>query len=206
MEIIISISTNLSLEENNMFSIGVDIGGMSIKGGLVNEKGEVLSTFDLVVDRTINGEIIADQLCDLINSFISKNNLSKKIIADIQKEMDQMVAEDLKFIKMSVRRTEAIKVGTNVIGNVATIKIVKNKVAPPYKSCLVDIIYGKGISKVGCTLDMATEMGIIQKTGSWFAYNDEKIGQGRENAKQYLEQHPEVMDEIDKKVRETAGL
>ena len=86
------------------------------------------------------------------------------------------------------------------------IKIVKNKLAPPFKTVEFDIIYGKGISKTGCILDMATEMGICQKTGSWFAYNDEKIGQGRENEKQYLEEHPDVMEEIEMQVRKKAGV
>ena len=111
----------------------------------------------------------------------------------------------LKFyasIRMDVRKVDTIKNGDEIIGNRTKIKIVKNKLAPPFKTVEFDIIYGKGISKTGCILDMATDVGICQKTGSWFAYNDEKIGQGRENAKLYLEEHPEVMAEIESKVRE----
>ena len=110
----------------------------------------------------------------------------------------------LKFyasIRMDVRKVDTIKNGDEIIGNRTKIKIVKNKLAPPFKTVEFDIIYGKGISKTGCILDMATDVGICQKTGSWFAYNDEKIGQGRENAKLYLEEHPEVMADIESKVR-----
>ena len=107
---------------------------------------------------------------------------------------------------MDVRKVDTIKNGDNIIGNRTRVKIVKNKLAPPFKTVEFDIIYGTGISKTGCVLDMATEMNICQKTGSWISYNDEKIGQGRENAKLYLEQHPDVMQEIEKQVREKCGL
>ena len=113
----------------------------------------------------------------------------------------------LKFyasIRMDVRKVDAIKNGEEVVGNRVKIKVVKNKCAPPFKTAEFEITYGKGISQEACILDMAVQYGIIQKTGSWFAYNDEKIGQGRENAKQYLISHPEVMEEVEKLVREKA--
>ena len=115
----------------------------------------------------------------------------------------------LKFyasIRMDVRKVDAIKNGDQIVGNRTKIKIVKNKLAPPFKTVEFDIVYGKGISKTGCILDLAVEMGICQKTGSWFSYNDEKIGQGKENAKTYLENNPQVMDEIEKLVREKANV
>ena len=96
--------------------------------------------------------------------------------------------------------------GDEIVGNRTKIKIVKNKLAPPFKVVEFDIMYGKGISNTGCVLDMAVDMGICQKTGSWFSYNDEKIGQGRENAKQYLEDNPEVMHEIEDEIRNKAGV
>ncbi len=115
----------------------------------------------------------------------------------------------LKFyasVRMDVRRIESIKAGGDVIGNRTRIKIVKNKVAPPFKEAEFDIMFGKGISKIGDILDLATEQNIVVKSGAWFSYNDEKIGQGRENAKAYFEERPEALREIENKVREKFGF
>jgi recombination protein RecA len=115
----------------------------------------------------------------------------------------------LKFyatIRLEVRRAEQIKQGGNVIGNRAKIKVVKNKVAPPFKVAQVDIMYGQGISQTGELLDMAVEKDLVNKAGSWYSYNDERIGQGRENAKAYLADHPEVFDELMTKVRQAYGI
>ena len=111
----------------------------------------------------------------------------------------------LKFyasVRMDIRRIEAIKQGTDVIGNRTRVKIVKNKVAPPFKEAEFDIMYGKGISKEGSILDIACSLDIIKKSGSWFSYNDEKLGQGRDNVKQYMIDNPEFRDTIEEKVRE----
>ena len=111
----------------------------------------------------------------------------------------------LKFyasIRLDVRKTDTIKEGQNIIGNRTKVKVVKNKLAPPFKTAEFDIMYGKGISKSGCILDLALNLGLIKKSGAWFSYNDEKIGQGKENTKTYLEQNPEIMDELEKKIRE----
>ena len=111
----------------------------------------------------------------------------------------------LKFyasIRLDVRKTDTIKDGQNVVGNRTKVKVVKNKMAPPFKVAEFDIMYGTGISQSGCILDMAIDLGIIKKSGAWFSYNDEKIGQGKENTKLYLEKNPEVMAEIEKLVRE----
>ena len=105
----------------------------------------------------------------------------------------------LKFyasVRMDVRRAEALRSGTEIIGNRTKIKIVKNKVAPPFKDVEFDLIYGQGISQSGSLLDMAVEENIIKKSGSWFSYGDERIGQGRDNAKRYLEDNPDLMAEI----------
>ena len=110
----------------------------------------------------------------------------------------------LKFyasIRIDVRKGEAIKDGANVIGNKTRVKIVKNKLAPPFKVADFDIIYGKGISKTGCIIDLALQFGIIKKSGSWFAYNDEKIGQGKENTKAYLEANADIYKEIEEKIK-----
>jgi recombination protein RecA len=111
----------------------------------------------------------------------------------------------LKFyasIRLDVRRVEAIKQGNDVVGNRTKIKVVKNKVAPPFKQAEVDIMYGEGISKVGSIVDIGAEQDIVQKSGAWFSYNSERLGQGRENAKQYLKDNPEVSDKIERQIRE----
>lgn len=111
----------------------------------------------------------------------------------------------LKFyssIRLDVRRVDSIKDGSDIIGNRTRIKVVKNKLAAPFKVCEFDIIYGKGISKVGCILDLAIEFEIIEKSGSWFSYNGEKIGQGKENVKELLEKNEQLKNEIEEKVRE----
>ncbi|HIX76647.1 MAG TPA: recombinase RecA [Candidatus Fusicatenibacter merdavium] len=115
----------------------------------------------------------------------------------------------LKFyssIRLDVRRIEALKQGGEVVGNRTRIKVVKNKVAPPFREAEFDIMFGKGISREGDILDLAANLGVVQKSGAWFAYHDDKIGQGRENAKQYLREHPDVMDEIEHQVRVAYGL
>ena len=110
----------------------------------------------------------------------------------------------LKFyasIRIDIRRAEAIKAGTEIIGNSVKIKIVKNKVSPPFKSCTIDMIYGVGISKFAELLDVGEQFGLLQKTGAWYTYNGEKIGNGREAAKAYLRDRPEVAAELEEKVR-----
>ena len=110
----------------------------------------------------------------------------------------------LKFyssVRVEIRRSEAIKNGTEIVGNKVNIKVVKNKVAPPFKSTQVDIIYGKGISRDGAVLDLAVDKDIVDKSGAWYAYKGEKIGQGRENAKRYLVEHPDIMNEITEAIK-----
>ncbi len=115
----------------------------------------------------------------------------------------------LKFyssIRLDVRRIESLKQGGEVIGNRTRVKVVKNKIAPPFKEAEFDIMFGQGISTVGDILDLAAQVNIIVKSGAWYAYNDAKIGQGRENAKQYLRDNPEVLAEVENKVRAHYGL
>ena len=110
----------------------------------------------------------------------------------------------LKFyssVRVEIRRSEVIKNGTEIVGNKVKIKVVKNKVAPPFKSTQVDIIYGKGISRDGEVLDLAVDKDIVDKSGAWYAYKGEKIGQGRENAKRYLVEHPDIMNEITEAIK-----
>ena len=114
----------------------------------------------------------------------------------------------LKFyssVRIEVRRGEAIKSGAEIIGNRTKCKVVKNKVAPPFKECEFDVMYGQGISRVGEVLDLAVELNIIQKGGAWFSYNDMKLGQGRDNAKEFLKNNPDIMAEVERKIKENAG-
>ena len=111
----------------------------------------------------------------------------------------------LKFyssIRLDIRRSEQLKQGGEIVGNKVKVKVVKNKMAPPFKTCEVDIMYGTGISHEGELIDLASQADIIQKSGAWYAYNGEKIGQGKENTKDYLKANPEIEEEINKKVRE----
>ena len=111
----------------------------------------------------------------------------------------------LKFyssIRLDVRKVDTIKDGTNIVGNRTKVKVVKNKLAPPFRVAEFDIVYGEGISREGCLLDLALQFDLIQKTGSWFSYHDEKIGQGKENAKDYLKKNPEIYAELEKAIRE----
>ncbi|MBQ4254355.1 MAG: DNA recombination/repair protein RecA, partial [Erysipelotrichaceae bacterium] len=111
----------------------------------------------------------------------------------------------LKFyssVRVEVRKGEALKQGTDIIGNKVNVKIVKNKVAPPFKSCTIEIRYGEGISKLAETLDLAVEFGLIDKSGAWFAYQGEKIGQGRDNVRGFLQQHPEIVETLDAQIKQ----
>jgi len=113
----------------------------------------------------------------------------------------------LKFyasVRLDIRRVETLKQGTDMVGNRVKVKVVKNKVAPPFRQAEFDIMFGTGISRSGGILDMAIELGLANKSGSWFTYGDQRIGQGRENAKQYLEEHPETMKEMESRIRDIA--
>ncbi|HEX7464396.1 MAG TPA: recombinase RecA [Actinomycetota bacterium] len=115
----------------------------------------------------------------------------------------------LKFyssVRLDVRKVENLKDGTDVVGSRTRVKVVKNKVAPPFRQCEFDIMYGKGISKEGSLLDVGVDMEIVRKSGAWFTYEGDQIGQGKENARQFLVEHPEVASAIDRRVREAVGL
>jgi recombination protein RecA len=115
----------------------------------------------------------------------------------------------LKFyssVRLDIRRIESIKSGAEVIGNRTRVKVVKNKCSPPFKQAEFDIMYGKGISREGSLLDVAVDLGIIKKSGAWYTYEGEQLGQGRENAKTFIAENLEVMIEISEKVRQQVGL
>jgi recombination protein RecA len=115
----------------------------------------------------------------------------------------------LKFystIRLDVRRVETLKQGGDFIGNRTRVKVVKNKVAPPFKEAEFDIIYGEGISKVGCILDLAVDKDIVSKSGSWFSYGETRLGQGRDNAIEFLKQNPELLEQVENQIYEKCGL
>lgn len=147
-----------------------------------------------------------------LTAVISKSNCIVIFINQLREKVGVMFGNPetttggraLKFyssVRMDVRRIESLKMNGEVIGNRTRIKVVKNKIAPPFREAEFDIMFGQGISKEGDILDIAANEGIVQKTGAWFAYNDNKIGQGRENAKAFLKNNPEVLAEIENKVR-----
>ncbi|MCR4998931.1 MAG: recombinase RecA [Lachnospiraceae bacterium] len=152
-----------------------------------------------------------------LTAAISKSNCTVIFINQLREKVGVMFGNPetttggraLKFyssVRLDVRRIEAIKQQGEVIGNRTRIKVVKNKIAPPFREAEFDIMFGKGISKSGDLLDVASDLDIVNKSGAWYAYNGDKIGQGRENAKAYLEQHPELMDQIEALIREHYGM
>lgn len=152
-----------------------------------------------------------------LTAVISKTNCIVIFINQLREKVGVMFGNPetttggraLKFyssIRMDVRRVESMKSNGEVVGNRTRVKVVKNKIAPPFREAEFDIMFGKGISKVGDILDLAVTCNVVQKSGAWFAYEGEKIGQGRENAKIYLSEHPEILEVIDSKVREHYGI
>ncbi len=157
------------------------------------------------------------QACRKLTAAISKTNCVVIFINQLREKVGVMFGNPetttggraLKFyasVRLDVRRIESLKQAGEVIGNHTRIRVVKNKVAPPFKEAEFDIMFGKGISREADILDLASNLGIIQKSGAWYAYLGEKIGQGRENAKSYLRDHPDVMLEVENKVRESYGI
>ncbi|MCQ2609336.1 MAG: recombinase RecA [Lachnospiraceae bacterium] len=148
-----------------------------------------------------------------LTAIISKSNCTVIFINQLREKIGVMFGNPetttggraLKFystVRLEVRRVESIKVGGEIVGNHVKVKVVKNKVAPPFKEAEFDIMFGEGISRVGDGRDTAINLEIVEKSGAWITYNKDKIGQGRENAKQYLKDNPEVFEEIENKVRE----
>ncbi|WP_036607860.1 recombinase RecA [Oribacterium sp. P6A1] len=152
-----------------------------------------------------------------LTSIISKSNCILIFINQLREKVGVMFGSPetttggraLKFyasVRLDIRRVETLKQNGDASGNRVRVKVVKNKIAPPFKQCEFDIMFGEGISKSGDVLDLAVNENIIDKSGAWFSYNGEKIGQGRENAKEYLKANPRIMAEVESKVREKYGL
>ena len=136
-----------------------------------------------------------------LTAVISKSNCVVIFINQLREKVGGRALKFYASVRMDVRRVETLKQGGEMVGNHTRVKVVKNKVAPPFKQAEFDIMFGTGISREGDILDLAADCSIVNKSGAWYAYEGDKIGQGRENAKLFLREHPEIRDEIEKKVR-----
>ncbi|WP_278589597.1 recombinase RecA [Limosilactobacillus pontis] len=217
---------NLLLSQPDTGEEGLEIADALISSGAV-DLVVVDSVAALVPRAEIEGEMgdahvglqarLMSQALRKLSGEINKTKTIAIFINQIREKVGVMFGNPetttggraLKFystIRMEIRRAEQIKNGTDVIGNRAKVKIVKNKVAPPFKRCEVDIMYGEGISKTGELLDMAVEKDLVNKSGAWYSYGSDRIGQGRENAKKWLAEHPDQMAELMNKVRVAYGM
>ena len=213
---------NLVLSQPDNGEQALEIAEALIKSGSIDVL-VVDSVAALVPEAELNGDMgdshvglharLMSQAMRKLSGIISKTKCVAIFINQIREKVGVMFGNPetttggraLKFyssVRLEIRRGEQIKDGTSAIGNRTTIKVVKNKVAPPFRTCEVEIIYGQGISHLGEIVDLATEMGLIEKSGSWFSYNGEKIGQGREKVKDYLKNHEDICYEIEAKIRE----
>ena len=213
---------NLYISQPDFGEQALEIADTMVRSGAVDII-VVDSVAALVPKAEIDGEMgdthvalqarLMSQALRKLTGVINKTNCSVIFINQLREKVGVMFGNPetttggraLKFyssVRLDVRRVETLKAGGEMIGNRAKVKIVKNKVAPPFKEAKFDIMFVKGISKEGDILDLASKIGVIVKSGAWYAYNGEKIGQGRENAKIYLREHEAAMNEIEKKVRE----
>jgi recombination protein RecA len=214
---------NLILSQPDSGEQALEIAEALIKSGSVDII-VVDSVAALVPEAELNGDMgdshvglharLMSQALRKLTGIINKTNCVAIFINQIREKVGIMFGNPetttggraLKFystVRLEIRRGEQIKDGTNVIGNKTVVKVVKNKVAPPFKSCEVEVLYGKGISHLGEVIDLATNLEIVEKAGAWFSYNGEKIGQGRDKAKEYLDNHPEILEEIENKIKES---
>jgi recombination protein RecA len=212
---------NLLVSQPDTGEQALDIAEMLVRSNAVDVV-VVDSVAALVPKAEIEGDMgdphvglqarLMSQALRKLTAAISKSRTTMIFINQIREKIGVMFGSPettsggraLKFyasVRLDVRRLESIKVGTDVVGSRTRVKVVKNKVAPPFKVADFDITYGKGISKTGSLIDVGLEQNIIGKSGSWYTYGDQRIGQGRENAKAYLEEHPDTATEIDEKIR-----
>lgn len=205
---------------------GLEIAEALVRSGAVDII-VVDSVAALVPKAEIEGEMgdshvglqarLMSQALRKLSGAISKSNTIAIFINQLREKIGVMFGNPettpggraLKFystIRLDVRRIESIKMGNDIVGNRTRIKVVKNKVAPPFKQAEVDIMYGEGISKEGSLIDMGTDLDIVEKSGAWYSYSGERLGQGRENAKQFLKEHSEISRAIETKIREASNL
>ena len=217
---------NLYISQPDNGEQALEITEMMVRSGAVDII-VVDSVAALVPKAEIDGDMgdshvglqarLMSQALRKLTAIISKSNCIVIFINQLREKVGVMFGSPetttggraLKFyssIRMDIRRIEAIKQGGEIVGNRTRVKVVKNKVAPPFKEAEFDIMFGKGISREGDILDLAAKTGIVNKSGAWYSYNDAKIGQGRENTKTYFREHPEIMEEVEHKVRVHFGL
>lgn len=217
---------NLLLSQPDTGEQGLEIADALISSGAIDII--VIDSVAALVPRAeIDGEMgdthvalqarLMSQALRKLSGTISKTKTIAIFINQIREKVGVMFGNPevtpggraLKFystIRLEVRRAESIKEGSDNIGNRTRIKVVKNKVAPPFKEAMVDIVFGEGISQVGELVDMGAEQDIINKAGSWYSYGEDRIGQGRENAKRYLTDNPDIFEEVDQRVRAAYGI
>ena len=217
---------NLYISQPDSGEQGLEIAETMVRSGAM-EIVVIDSVAALVPKAEIDGDMgdahvglqarLMSQALRKLTAVISKSNCTVIFINQLREKVGVMFGNPetttggraLKFyssIRLDVRRIEAIKQSGEVIGNRTRVKVVKNKIAPPFREAEFDIMFGKGISYTGDVLDLAAASDIVIKSGAWYNYNGSKIGQGRENTKKYLEEHPEILYEIDRKVREQYNL
>lgn len=224
---------NLGVDIDNLLVSQPDTGeqALEIAESLVRSGAVDLIVVDSVAALTPRAEIegnmgdahmglqarLMSQALRKLTGTISKSNTSVVFINQIRMKIGVIYGSPetttggiaLKFystVRMEIRKIDSIKKADQLIGIRARVKVVKNKIAPPFRTAEFDIYFGKGIAKEGCILDAAVDNGIITKTGTWFSYGDQRIGQGRENAIKFLRENPQIMQEIENKIREKAGL
>ena len=217
---------SLILSQPDTGEQGLEIAEALIRSGAVDIM-VIDSVAALVPEAEIRGEMgdshvglqarLMSQAMRKLSGVLSKSQCIAIFINQIREKVGVMFGSPettpggraLKFyasVRLEIRKGEQIKEGTDIVGNQARVKVVKNKVASPFKTCEIDIIFGKGISRTGEVVDLGVQFEIIKKSGSWFAYNDQKIGQGRENAKKYLEENPAVLTEIEGLIRKALNI
>lgn len=217
---------NLYISQPDNGEQALEIADMMVRSGAVDVI-VVDSVAALVPKKEIDGEMgdsvvglqarLMSQALRKLTAVIAKSNCVVIFINQLREKIGVMFGNPetttggraLKFyasVRLDVRRTETLKQGTEAVGNHVKVKVVKNKVAPPFKEAEFDIMFGKGISREGDLIDLGVKYDIVEKSGAWFAYKGDKIGQGRENAKQYLAEHPDVFEEISALLREKLDM
>lgn len=226
-------ASNLGVNINDLLLSQPDTGeqALEICDALVKSEAVSIIVIDsvaaLVPQAEIDGEMgdshvglqarLMSQALRKLSGSINKTNTIVIFINQLREKVGVMFGNPettpggkaLKYyssVRLDIRRGEQIKQGTDVIGNRTNIKVVKNKVAPPFKSASVDIMYGEGVSKEGELIDLAADINVVEKSGAWYSYNGEKIGQGKENVKIFLKNNPKICNEIESKVRKHYGI
>lgn len=226
-------ASNLGVNINDLLLSQPDTGeqALEICDALVKSEAVSIIVIDsvaaLVPQAEIDGEMgdshvglqarLMSQALRKLSGSINKTNTIVIFINQLREKVGVMFGNPettpggkaLKYyssVRLDIRRGEQIKQGSDVIGNRTNIKVVKNKVAPPFKSASVDIMYGEGVSKEGELIDLAADINVVEKSGAWYSYNGEKIGQGKENVKIFLKNNPQICNEIESKVREHYGI